>query len=54
MQLICENCNHSNFRHFGFGLERLKERLKELYPKVVITQVDSESMQEKMLMMTFS
>lgn len=47
MQLICENCNHSNFRHFGFGLERLKERLKELYPKVVITQVDSESMQEK-------
>jgi len=46
-KLICENCNREEFRHFGFGLERLKERLKELYPEVKITQVDSESMQEK-------
>jgi primosomal protein N' (replication factor Y) len=45
--LECENCNSHDFKHFGYGLERLKERLLELFPKVKIIQVDSGSMQEK-------
>lgn len=46
-RVVCENCGKSKFKHFGFGLERLKERLRELFPAARITQVDSESMQEK-------
>lgn len=46
-KLTCENCHHSEFKHFGFGLEKLKERLLELFPDAAIAQVDSVSMQEK-------
>jgi len=44
---VCPNCGHTKFNHFGSGLERLKERLLELFPEARITQVDSVSMQEK-------
>ncbi|MDD4000669.1 MAG: primosomal protein N', partial [Bacilli bacterium] len=45
--LECDSCHSPTFKHFGYGLERLKERLIEVFPKVKISQVDSESMQER-------
>ena len=44
--IVCE-CGSTDVNHFGFGLERLKERLYQLFPKVRIVQVDSESMNQK-------
>lgn len=44
--ITCE-CGSTEVNHFGFGLERLKERLYQLFPKVRIVQVDSESMNQK-------
>lgn len=40
---IC-SCGSSKFDHYGYGLELLKEVLEKEYPKVRITQVDSESL----------
>jgi primosomal protein N' (replication factor Y) len=43
----CGDCGSDQFRHLGFGLEKLKESLIRLFPKARIFQVDSTSMQER-------
>ncbi|NLD26542.1 MAG: primosomal protein N' [Acholeplasmataceae bacterium] len=44
---VCGDCGSDQFRHLGFGLEKLKESCSHLFPKARIFQVDSASMQGK-------
>jgi len=42
----CSKCHSHKFKMLGYGLEKLKERLLELYPTSRILQVDSVTMQK--------
>ena len=41
---VCEKCNSSNMISFGFGLEKVKEVLKDLFPNKTILQIDSDNL----------
>lgn len=43
----CSHCDSHQFQNFGVGLERLKERLHEVFPNIRLTQVDSQTMVDK-------
>ena len=46
-EVICEDCKNSDISMYGYGLERLKERLSTLFPLASIYQIDSLTMQSK-------
>ncbi|MBW2137039.1 MAG: primosomal protein N' [Deltaproteobacteria bacterium] len=43
----CPNCNAEGLKAYGFGTEKLEQRLKELYPDKVIARMDRDSVRRK-------
>lgn len=43
----CETCNNKQFHFIGSGTERIEERLKQLFNKVPIHRIDSDSTKRK-------
>jgi len=43
----CQKCQGHHFQNYGVGLEKLKERLMTVFPKIRLVQVDSETMVER-------
>jgi primosomal protein N' (replication factor Y) len=44
----CNKCSGTHFQNFGVGLEKLKERLKEVFPEVRIAEIDSGTMNDRL------
>lgn len=41
---ICKKCNSNNIVTFGYGLEKIKEVLNDLYPNASVIQIDSDTL----------
>lgn len=44
----CQKCSGTHFQNFGVGLEKLKERLKEVFPEIRIAEIDSGTMNDRL------
>lgn len=39
---ICPKCSGSNFLEIGFGIQKIEENLKKIFPNVTIARIDSD------------